>query len=61
MPYQLLYSETTRKQIKKLHPKIKAVVKKNRKASGKSLFGQTARKGTIRLFIAAGKTIPDYL
>jgi mRNA interferase RelE/StbE len=27
MPYQLLYSETTRKQIKKLHPKIKAVVK----------------------------------
>jgi mRNA interferase RelE/StbE len=27
MPYQLLYSETTRKQIKKLHPQIKAVVK----------------------------------
>ena len=27
MPYQLLYSETSRKQIRKLHPQIKQVVK----------------------------------
>ena len=27
MSYQLLYSETSRKQIKKLHPQIKPVVK----------------------------------
>ena len=27
MPYQLLYSETSKGQIKKLHPKIKPVVK----------------------------------
>jgi mRNA-degrading endonuclease RelE of RelBE toxin-antitoxin system len=27
MPYQLLYSETSRKQIRKLHPQIKPVVK----------------------------------
>ena len=27
MSYQLLYSETSRKQIRKLHPKIKPVVK----------------------------------
>jgi addiction module RelE/StbE family toxin len=26
MPYQLLYSETSRKQIKKLHPQIKPLV-----------------------------------
>jgi len=27
MPYKLLYSETSRKQIRKLHPEIKPVVK----------------------------------
>ena len=27
MPYKLLYSETSRKQIRKLHPQIKPVVK----------------------------------
>ena len=27
MPYQLLYSETSRKQIRKLHPQIKPLVK----------------------------------
>ena len=27
MPYQLLYSETSRKQIRKLHPQIKPFVK----------------------------------
>ena len=27
MSYQLLYSETSRKQIRKLHPKIKPIVK----------------------------------
>ena len=27
MPYQLLYSETSREQIRKLHPQIKPVVK----------------------------------
>jgi mRNA-degrading endonuclease RelE of RelBE toxin-antitoxin system len=45
MSYQLLYSETSRKQIRKLHPQIKPVVKsKLEKLQGNSFSGKWLEK-----------------
>jgi len=38
MSYQLLYSETSRKQIRKLHPQIKPVVKSKIERLQENLF-----------------------
>ncbi len=45
MSYQLLYSETSRKQIRKLHPQIKPVVKsKIEKLQGNPFSGKWLEK-----------------
>ena len=45
MSYQLLYSETSRKQIRKLHPQIKPVVKsKIEKLQENPFFGKWLEK-----------------
>ena len=45
MPYQFLYSETSRKQIRKLHPRIKPIVKsKIEKLQENPFYGKCLEK-----------------
>ena len=60
--YRLVYSETAKNQVSKLHPELKSIIRSRLDAVKEDpVFRQKTGEGVVGLSFSSGKTVSHYI